>query len=81
MDFCVNISKIPQEGKKKYAVPCIKRLRAYTEQDTLYVTSHISGRGIEAEEDDNSFVAPKSSEMERTAQFGPVLEERNRIWN
>ena len=55
-------------------------MRAVTAHDVLYVTSNISGRGISEQEEDMGFVSPKASEQEKVASFGPLIEEKNKIW-
>lgn len=64
----------------RYTAPTIKCMRAVTAHDVLYVTSNISGRGISEQEEDMGFVSPKASEQEKVASFGPLIEEKNKIW-
>ena len=64
----------------RYTAPTIKCMRAATAHDVLYVTSNISGRGISEQEEDMGFVSPKASEQEKVASFGPLIEEKNKIW-
>ena len=65
---------------RPYQSPLIKRLHAYSKHDVLYVTSHISGPSQNEPEYDFGFIAPKSSDAEKVRSFGPVIEERNKIW-
>ena len=41
---------------------------------------YTAGRGISEQEEDMGFVSPKASEQEKVASFGPLIEEKNKIW-